>query len=113
MLPTQILISFRFVLSLTPTPELDRLPSLGRRPGLAKKPAPDIFLAAADAIGLSPADCLVIEDADKGLRAAQAAGTPCIILRTPQNREFDFKGQDAMASSLGEIQEALERVSTG
>ncbi len=84
---------------------------IGRHPGLAKKPAPDIFLAAAEAIGLPPADCLVIEDADKGLRASQAAGIPCIILRTPQNREFDFAGQDAIVGSLGEIREALERVS--
>jgi HAD superfamily hydrolase (TIGR01509 family) len=38
------------------------------------KPAPDLFLHTADALGLAPADCLVIEDSVNGVRAAQAAG---------------------------------------
>jgi len=43
-----------------------------------KKPAPDIFLLAAEKIGLPPESCLVLEDAPAGLRAAQAAG--CVAL---------------------------------
>ncbi len=38
------------------------------------KPAPDLFLLAADRLGASPADCVVIEDSPAGIRAAQAAG---------------------------------------
>ena len=38
------------------------------------KPAPDIFLAAARAIGGEPARCLVIEDSPAGVLAARAAG---------------------------------------
>jgi len=38
------------------------------------KPAPDLFLHAADALGVAPADCLVIEDSVNGVRAGQAAG---------------------------------------
>ncbi len=38
------------------------------------KPAPDLFLAAARALGVDPADCLVVEDAPAGVRAARAAG---------------------------------------
>ncbi len=38
------------------------------------KPAPDLFLHAAQAIGISPAACLVIEDSVNGIRAARAAG---------------------------------------
>ncbi len=38
------------------------------------KPAPDLFLHAADALKVSPADCLVIEDSVNGIAAAQAAG---------------------------------------
>lgn len=38
------------------------------------KPAPDLFLHAATAMGSEPEDCLVIEDSDLGIAAAQAAG---------------------------------------
>jgi len=41
-----------------------------------KKPAPDLFLLAAERLGLAPADCLVVEDAPNGLMAAVAAGCP-------------------------------------
>ena len=38
------------------------------------KPAPDLFLYAANALGIDPAHCLVIEDSENGIQAAQAAG---------------------------------------
>ncbi len=38
------------------------------------KPAPDLFLHAAAALGVSPAQCLVLEDSVNGVRAARAAG---------------------------------------
>ena len=38
------------------------------------KPAPDIFLLAAEGLGVDPARCLVIEDTENGVRAACAAG---------------------------------------
>ena len=38
------------------------------------KPAPDMFLLAARRMGVAPADCLVFEDAEPGMRAAEAAG---------------------------------------
>lgn len=38
------------------------------------KPAPDIFLAAAELLGVSPAHCVVLEDSESGIRAAHAAG---------------------------------------
>jgi HAD superfamily hydrolase (TIGR01509 family) len=38
------------------------------------KPAPDLFLHAAEQCGATPADCLVIEDSEMGILAAQAAG---------------------------------------
>lgn len=39
-----------------------------------KKPHPDLFLAAAAALGVEPARCVVVEDAPNGLEAARAAG---------------------------------------
>lgn len=47
-----------------------------------KKPHPDIFLLAAERLKLSPADCLVIEDAVNGLQAAVAAGCQTLGLTT-------------------------------
>lgn len=38
------------------------------------KPAPDMFLLAARRMGVEPARCLVFEDAEPGMRAAEAAG---------------------------------------
>lgn len=38
------------------------------------KPAPDLFLHAAAALGVSPGDCLVLEDSVNGVKAARAAG---------------------------------------
>ena len=38
------------------------------------KPSPDMFLLAARRMGVDPAACLVFEDAEPGIRAAEAAG---------------------------------------
>ena len=43
------------------------------------KPAPDIFLIAAEKIGLQPKDCIVIEDAIAGINSAKSAGIGKII----------------------------------
>ena len=45
------------------------------------KPAPDLFLHAAERLGVPPENCLVFEDTDTGLIAAQAAGMRCIDVR--------------------------------
>ena len=44
------------------------------------KPAPDVFLAAAERLGVAPANCLVVEDAIHGVEAAQAAGMRVIAI---------------------------------
>ena len=43
------------------------------------KPAPDLFLYAAAAMGVDPAHCLVIEDSRPGIAAAQAAGMQVLL----------------------------------
>ncbi|MEU2585406.1 HAD family phosphatase [Streptomyces avermitilis] len=44
------------------------------------KPAPDVFLEAARRLGVSPANCVVLEDAVPGAAAAHAAGMRCIAI---------------------------------
>lgn len=46
------------------------------------KPAPDIFLEAAKKIKVEPAECLVIEDTEHGVRGALTAGMKCIAFTT-------------------------------
>lgn len=51
---------------------------VGRRP----KPQPDVFLHAAQQIGIDPIDCIAIEDSSHGIAAAKAAGMYCIGINT-------------------------------
>jgi HAD superfamily hydrolase (TIGR01509 family) len=47
------------------------------------KPAPDVYLAVADRLGLDPTRCVAIEDSSNGLRAAAAAGMAVIAVPNP------------------------------
>lgn len=44
------------------------------------KPNPDIFLKAAELMGLAPAECIVVEDSPAGIRAAVAAGMKAVLV---------------------------------
>jgi sugar-phosphatase len=44
------------------------------------KPSPDCYLIAADRLGVTPHDCLVFEDADAGILAAEAAGASVFVI---------------------------------
>lgn len=43
------------------------------------KPAPDTFLKAAGLLGVSPAECMVVEDSLNGMKAAKNAGMVCVM----------------------------------
>jgi beta-phosphoglucomutase len=45
------------------------------------KPEPDIFLAAAERIGVPPAQCIVFEDAPMGVEAARRAGMRAVVIQ--------------------------------
>jgi HAD superfamily hydrolase (TIGR01509 family) len=47
------------------------------------KPAPDVYLAAAERLGVAPERCVAIEDSSNGLRSAAAAGMPVIAVPNP------------------------------
>ena len=69
----------------------------------AIKPAPDVFLAAMKRLGMKPSECLVIEDAEKGVTAARAARVPVIVVRTNETRAIDFSDADLVLDSLAEL----------
>jgi beta-phosphoglucomutase len=67
-----------------------------------KKPFPDIYLKAAEKIGLNPEECLVVEDAVSGIRAAKAAGCRCLAVTTSFDRSA-LSEADWICDSLNEV----------
>jgi beta-phosphoglucomutase len=67
-----------------------------------KKPAPDIYLKAAADLGLTPDECLVVEDAVSGVNAGKAAGCRCIAVTTSFKAE-DLAGADWIVDSLENV----------
>ncbi|MGC1390615.1 MAG: HAD-IA family hydrolase [Bacteroidales bacterium] len=71
-----------------------------------KKPYPEIYLKAAESLGLKPADCLVVEDAVSGIKAGKAAGCRCLAVTT----SFDaaaLKEADWICDSLLNVPEEV------
>ena len=50
------------------------------------KPAPDMFLLAAERMGVPAADCVVFEDSVLGIEAANRAGMASVLVRSPRVR---------------------------
>lgn len=67
-----------------------------------KKPDPELFLLAAERMGIEPADCVVIEDAPNGVQAAKAAGAKCIAVTNSTNAA-NLSEADLVCDSLEKI----------
>ena len=68
---------------------------------IRKKPNPEIFILAAKQLGFKPDECLVVEDAVNGVRAAKAGGGRCLALTTSFTEERLFAaGADWCAENL-------------
>ncbi len=51
------------------------------------KPDPETFIKCAELLNVSPGNCIVFEDAPKGVEAAQNAGMDCVVLTTMHEKE--------------------------
>jgi len=71
------------------------------------KPAPDIHIHVMATLALSPDECLVVEDAEKGVHAAVAAGLRCVAVPNPRTARHDFSGAARVLSSFGELTPGL------
>ena len=71
------------------------------------KPAPDIFLLAAERLGISPGACLAIEDSTAGTAAAAAAGMCVVGVRTRYTQGIELPGAHVVLDSLEEFPETL------
>jgi HAD superfamily hydrolase (TIGR01509 family) len=67
-----------------------------------KKPDPELFLLAAERIGIEPANCVVIEDTPNGVQAAKAAGAKCIAV-TNSISAAKLSEADLICDSLEDI----------
>ena len=74
------------------------------------KPAPDVFLLAATRLGLSPSDCLVIEDAHVGIEAAHRAGMKVLAVATTNPLKDLAIADSAVLSLAGILPDFLNQV---
>jgi len=71
------------------------------------KPAPDLFLLAARTLGVSPADCVVIEDSTRGVKAALAAGMRVLGYTASVGREAIVSAGAEPIDDLATVPERL------
>lgn len=67
------------------------------------KPAPDGYRLGLQRLGLAASDCVAVEDSPRGLRAANAAGLECIVLRNHMNRDHAFDDAFCVVDSMAEL----------
>ena len=75
------------------------------------KPEPDIFLAAADRIGVPPQECIVIEDSINGIKAGHAAGMK--VVHVPDTIQIDDTIRAltyCVCEHLGEVPDVIEKL---
>lgn len=70
---------------------------------LYPKPAPDIFIAAAEKVNMDPSFCLVIEDSESGVMAAKDAGMHVIAITNGEENEDRLEQADLVVEGFAEI----------
>jgi HAD superfamily hydrolase (TIGR01509 family) len=76
-----------------------------------KKPFPDIFLKAAQMLGASPHDCVVVEDATNGIQAAKSAGMKCVGITTSFKEDvLKLAGADAICGDISLIFDDIRKM---
>jgi beta-phosphoglucomutase len=67
------------------------------------KPAPDIFLKAAERLGVPPGRCVVVEDAVPGIEAAHAAGMPCVAICSMGHTHAELASAERVIDRFDEV----------
>jgi HAD superfamily hydrolase (TIGR01509 family) len=68
----------------------------------AKKPAPDIYLLAAQELSVPPEACVVVEDSKNGVEAAYGAKMKCVVTVSSYTRDEDFSHASIVLTCLGD-----------
>src|SRR5687768_896954 len=71
----------------------------GKRP----KPAPDLYLAAVETLGLAPTEAIALEDSPNGVTAAKAAGLFCVAVPSGPTATLNFSHADLIIPSLAAV----------
>lgn len=71
------------------------------------KPHPEIYLHAADRLGVKPEECAAIEDSINGVRSAKAAGMYCIAIPDKRLSRDQFEEADMIMDSLDKLSAGL------
>jgi HAD superfamily hydrolase (TIGR01509 family) len=83
---------------------LDRFAVIRCRDHVARaKPDPDLFRAAMDALGVTPARSVALEDSHHGCASAKAAGLLCVVVPNEVTRTQSFDHADLVVESLTEV----------
>jgi HAD superfamily hydrolase (TIGR01509 family) len=67
------------------------------------KPHPELYQLCAKNLGVSPAECIVLEDSLNGVKAAKAAGMTCIAVPNRVTAGLDFSLADLVVESLAHV----------
>ena len=74
------------------------------------KPDPETYIEAARRLGIPPASCLAVEDAEKGIKSAHAAGMEVVVVLTDLTKDLGIGGADLVLGNLDELRTALREV---
>ena len=80
---------------------------LTREDYVNSKPDPDPFLTAVLHNKLQPEDCIIVEDSERGLAAARAAGIRCILVPNILTRNGNFSGAYKVLGSAGQVADTI------
>ncbi len=71
------------------------------------KPNPEPYLLALERLGMKPESCVAVEDSERGLAAARAAGLRCIVIPNQMTCSCNFQGATAILPRASAVLEAL------
>lgn len=77
--------------------------------GMRPKPSPEPYIRAAQALGVRPAQAIVVEDSPTGIRAGKAAGAFVCALRQPDGVLLDQREADLVIGALPDLLALVER----
>ena len=113
----------RVIMGIVTSSKRDHFDLIHRRTGLLRyvdfvvasgdyaraKPHPDPYLKAIAIAGVGAETCMAVEDSERGLQAALAAGLRCMVVPTDLTRECAFVGAAAVMTTIADVGRALDR----
>jgi len=77
------------------------------------KPAPDVYLAVLECLGVAAHEAIAVEDSGAGVRAAREAGLYCVAVPSSLTAGHDFGPADLVLGSLAEVSFGEVAAATG